>query len=111
MSFANTILPVMEKYMNVDIQGVDFDIYEKEEGKYEVYFDIDGNDIICHAKAIYGDKEHYLSSMADEHETYRVTEWYNLEKIIRNISLLNREQQILYFGGYDDLLAVWLNTE
>lgn len=107
MSFANTILPIMEKYMNVDIQGVDFDIYEKEEGKYEVYFDIDGNDIICHAKAIYGDKEHYLSSMADEHETYRdLQSEYNLRKIIRKYFPVKSQNNKFYIlGDNDDLLA------
>lgn len=71
-SFCTTLLPLFETYADLNITGVDFSKYQVQEGQYEVYLDITKTqDIICQAKAIYGDKEHNLIQVAGILENYR----------------------------------------
>ena len=69
--FQSTLLPVLEKYMDVEIQDLNFDDYRPEEGKFEVYLETEDNCILCDAKAIYGNNEHNLIDIASISETYR----------------------------------------
>ncbi len=71
-SFCATLLPIFEKYMEVQEEGVDFTAYQMEEGVYKIYFDVQGRDtIVCRAEGIYGEKEHNLMHPAAVSETYR----------------------------------------
>lgn len=71
-SFCSTLLPLFEKYTDLRVNGIDFSDYQVEDGKYEVYLDIAKNqEIICDAKAIYGEKEHNLIKVAGVLENYR----------------------------------------
>lgn len=71
-SFCATLLPLLEKYMEVEVKGIDFSQYQVEEGGYEIYLDIAENqEIICQAKAIYGKRQHSLTETAAVQETYR----------------------------------------
>lgn len=71
-SFCTTMLPLLEKYMDVRIQNIDFSRYQIEEGLYELYFDLgEEQEVLCMAKAKYGDKEHSLLRPAKLTETYR----------------------------------------
>lgn len=69
--FCATLLPVLHKYMKVVCKDIDFDDYHMQEGRYEAYFSIQEGDILCHAKAIYGEKEHNLLTVAELNESYR----------------------------------------
>lgn len=82
--FCSTLLPVFEKYMDVEMNNVNFEEYQAEEGKYEVYFEtMEGGNIISSAKAIYGEKEHNLISVATVNETYRdIKTEYELRTLI-----------------------------
>ncbi|MCI8373173.1 MAG: ATP-dependent helicase [Lachnospiraceae bacterium] len=72
LSFCATLLPLLERYMDVTIQEVDFSKYQMEEGRFDLYFDLlENQDVICDAKVIYGDKEHNLVYSAQLSETYR----------------------------------------
>jgi len=82
-AFLDTLYPVMEKYMQVSLENIDFSKYENEEGKYEIYLDINENqDITCDAKAIYGNNVHFLAAIPDLKETYRD---FKTEFELRNI--------------------------
>ena len=71
-AFSSTLLPVMEKYMDVNIKGTDFSKYQAAEGAYEIYLDINKNqEIICRAQGIYGDKKHNLLWPASLDESHR----------------------------------------
>ena len=71
-AFSSTLLPVMEKYMDVNIKGMDFSKYQVAEGVYEIYLDINKNqEIICKAHGIYGEKKHNLLTPASLDENYR----------------------------------------
>lgn len=71
-AFSATLLPVMEKYMKVDIKGTDFSKYHMAEGVYEIYLDINKNqEIICNAQGIYDEKKHNLITPALLDENYR----------------------------------------
>lgn len=71
-SFVTTLLPVLEKHMDVTISDIDFTKYQIEDGRYELYFDLTKEqNVVCRAKAIYGDKEHNLIDLAALDETYR----------------------------------------
>ncbi len=71
-SFVSTLLPVMEKYTDLHIEGVDFSDYMAEEGVYKLYLDLtEHNEVMCRATAIYGEKEHEFSEMAEVGQTYR----------------------------------------
>ena len=56
-TFAETILPRLEKHTNLEVTGINFDDYSKEDGVCELRFDVDktGN-IICSGVMKYGDK-------------------------------------------------------
>lgn len=84
--FSTTLLPVLEKYMDVEMSNVNFEEYLPEEGKYEVYFDtIKEKAIVCSAKAIYGEKEHNLITVATVNETYRdIKTEYELRTLIES---------------------------
>lgn len=71
-SFCSTLLPLLEKYMEVEIRGIDFSRYQVEEGSYEIYLDLTKNqEIICQAEANYGQHQHSLTETAGVQETYR----------------------------------------
>lgn len=71
-SFCSTLLPLFEKYTDLTVNDIDFSEFQAEDGKYEVYLDITKNgEIICNAKAIYGEKEHNLIKVAGVLENYR----------------------------------------
>lgn len=83
-AFLDTIYPVMDKYMQVSVSNIDLSKFENEEGKFEVYLDLDDSlNVTCEALAIYGNNIHYLTVMPDSRETYRdfKTE-YELRRII-----------------------------
>ena len=70
--FAMTLLPLMKKHMRVRVKGIDFEKYQAAEGNYEIYFSLrNGQDIVAAAKAVYGEKEHNLLTVADMNESYR----------------------------------------
>ena len=71
-SFCATLLPVLEKYMEVKIEKIDFSKYEMEEGKVEIYLDLEQDQkVVCRANAIYGKKQHNLIQVPAVEETYR----------------------------------------
>lgn len=106
-AFSDTLLPIMEKYMQLNVESVDFSKYEKEEGKYQVYLELDKNKAItCTAKAIYGDKNHNLISIANAKQTYRdlhseyllrevITKYFNQEKENRKKYILKDDDEVL----------------
>jgi len=69
--FSAAVLPVLEKYMEVTVKGIDFSEYQMEEGNFQLYFDMDGENVICQAKAIYGEHTHNLLTIATAEQAYR----------------------------------------
>ena len=56
-TFAETILPKLEKHTNLMITGINFDDYAKQDGVCELRFDVDSTgNIICSGVIKYGDK-------------------------------------------------------
>lgn len=84
-SFCTTLLPIMQKYMDVEINGIDFSEYQIEEGIYNLYLELDEKDsVICRAEAIYGEKKHNLRQLPTVSETYRdVRTEYELRTLLR----------------------------
>lgn len=84
-SFCTTLLPIMQKYMDVEINGIDFAEYQIEEGIYNLYLDLDEKDsVICRAEAVYGEKKHNLRQLPAVSETYRdVRTEYELRTLLR----------------------------
>lgn len=71
-SFTATLLPLLEKYTDVHMENIDFSKYQMEDAEFALYFDITSNqEIVCKAKAVYGEKEHNLMEIALLEETYR----------------------------------------
>ena len=71
-SFVATLLPVLEKDTDLRVKGIDFSEYEPQEGIYEVYLDLtEAREVVCEARAVYGEKEHNLAEVASVGETYR----------------------------------------
>ncbi len=55
-TFAETILPKLEKHTNIEIDGINFDEYTKQDGICELKFDVDkSGNIICSGVIKYGD--------------------------------------------------------
>ena len=70
--FTATLLPIMEKHMEVHIKGADFSKYKFGEGTYEIYLDINKNqEVTCRAWGIYGSVKHNLIKPAALGEIYR----------------------------------------
>nr|MBP3597885.1 DEAD/DEAH box helicase [Eubacterium sp.] len=62
--FSVTVLPLLERYTDLQVEGVDFSEYEPEDGKYEVYLDVrEDSIVICEAKGIYGDNTYWLDEL------------------------------------------------
>lgn len=107
-SFCATLLPILEKYMEVHTEGIDFSKYQVEEGSFELYLDITKNqEVICRAKAVYGEKQHNLIQTASIEETYRdVRTEYELRTLLERYfpeKTADREQYLLQ--NDDDRLA------
>lgn len=107
-SFCATLLPILEKYMEVQVEGIDFSRYQLEEGTFEIYLDITKNqEVICKAKAVYGEKQHNLIQTASVEETYRdVRTEYELRTLLEQYfpeKTADREQYLL--RNDDDRLA------
>lgn len=107
-SFCATLLPILEKYMEVQVEGIDFSRYQLEEGTFEIYLDITKNqDVICKARAVYGEKQHNLIQTASVEETYRdVRTEYELRTLLEQYfpeKTADREQYLL--RNDDDRLA------
>lgn len=85
-AFCTTALPVLRKWADVRVEDIDLSKYQIEEGKYELYLDLTKEkDVICEAKAIYGEKEHNLLQMAKLTETYRdVRTEYELRSLVES---------------------------
>ena len=70
--FSGTVLPIIEKYMDLHIKDADFSKYRAEEGLYEIYLDINKNqDVVCKAQGTYGDKKNNLIVPPALEEVYR----------------------------------------
>lgn len=107
-SFCATLLPILEKYMDVQNDGVDFSKYQMEEGNFELYLDLTKNqEVICKAKATYGEKEHNLIQAASIEETYRdVRTEYEIRTLLEQYfpeKTVDKEQYLL--RNDDDRLA------
>ncbi|MGN0153024.1 MAG: SNF2 helicase associated domain-containing protein [Lachnospiraceae bacterium] len=107
-SFCATLLPILEKHTDVRIDGIDFSAYQMEEGVFELYLDLTKNqEVVCKAKAIYGEKEHNLINPASVEETYRdVRTEYELRILLEQYfpsKTADREQYLLW--NDDDRLA------
>lgn len=107
-SFCATLLPILEKYMEVQVDGIDFSRYQLEEGTFEIYLDITKNqEVICKAKAVYGETQHNLIQTASVEETYRdVRTEYELRTLLEQYfpeKTADREQYLL--RNDDDRLA------
>lgn len=107
-SFCATLLPILEKYMEVQVEGIDFSRYQLEEGTFEIYLDITKNqEVICKAKAVYGEKQHNLIQAASVEETYRdVRTEYEIRALLEQYfpeKTTDREQYLL--RNDDDRLA------
>ena len=107
-SFCATLLPVLEKYMDVQIVQMDFTRYQIEEGKYELYLDITKNgEVTCRAEAIYGERHHNLIKVASLEETYRdVRTEYELRTLLEQyFPEKSKEQEYYLLKNDDDRLA------
>lgn len=103
-SFASMLLPVMEQYMDVQKKDVDFSNYQVEEGRFELYFDLLKNqDVVCHAKAIYGEKEHDLVQLPRMTEAYRdISTEYELRVLLEQYFPEKSEDSRTYVLRRDD---------
>lgn len=107
-SFCATLLPILEKYMEVQVEGIDFSQYQLEEGIFEIYLDLTKNqEVVCTAKAVYGEKQHNLIQSASVEETYRdVRTEYEIRTLLEQYfpeKTTDREQYLL--RNDDDRLA------
>lgn len=107
-AFCSTLLPLLEKYTDVQVDGIDFSKYQIEDGEVELYFDLTvDQDVVCKAVAVYGEKVHNLMNIATIEESYRdirmeyevrtLLERYLPEKMMRTEEYLLKKD--------DDLLA------
>ncbi len=103
-AFCSTLLPVLEKWTDVRMEDIELSKYQIEEGQYELYLDLTKDkDVVCEAKAIYGDKEHNLIQMARLTETYRdVRTEYELRSILEMYFLEQTSDQKYYLLRQDD---------
>lgn len=101
-AFCSTMLPLLEKHTEVQIEGIDFSKYQIEDGEVELYFDLtDEQEVVCKAVVVYGKKEHNLMNIATVEESYRdirmeyevrlLLEHYLPEKIMRTEEYLLRK--------------------
>lgn len=107
-SFCATLLPIMEKYADVRIEDMDFSVYQIEEPEFVLYLDMTEQcEVVCQAKAVYGEREHNLIRLASLQETYRdVRMEYELRTLVEQYfpeKTDDREQYLL--RGDDDRLA------
>lgn len=103
-SFASTLLPIMEKYMDVEIRDVDFEQYQAEDGTYNLYLDLDGqNSVVCKAEAVYGEKKHNLIRPATLSETYRnIRIEYELRTLLSQYFPWKTQDGMSYLLANDD---------
>jgi SNF2 family DNA or RNA helicase len=107
-SFSATLLPILEKYTDLQVEGIDFSQYQVEEGTYELYLDITENqEIVCEAKAIYGKHEHNLMKPAAMEEAYRdIRTEYEVRTMLEQYFPERTQNQKQYLlRGDDDRLA------
>lgn len=107
-SFCATLLPILEKYMDVQIEGIDFSKYQMEEGTFELYLDLTKNqEVVCKAQGIYGERQHNLIQAASIEETYRdVRTEYEIRTLLEQYfpeKTADKEQYLL--RNDDDRLA------
>lgn len=84
-SFVSTLLPVLEQYTKLTIKNIDFTQYVPSEVKFELYLDMtEERDVICEAKAIYGEEEYTLTKTADVKESFRdIRNEYEMRTLIK----------------------------
>ena len=73
-AFCGNILPVLEKYTDVEIKNVDFEPYRPQEAEFNVYLDMDSNDdaaITVRAEAVYGSQKYDLFAEKNLEKEYR----------------------------------------
>lgn len=110
-SFCATVLPLLQKYTDLDVQGLDFEQYQVEDGSYEVFLDVGKNhEIICDVQAIYGEHTHNLVHLPSMTEQYRdIRTEYELRTLLEqyfNGRSKNGEQYVL--SNDDDRLAAFV---
>lgn len=104
-AFCGNVLPVMEKYLKVDIQNVDFEPYQPQEAEFNVYLDVDAMDnsvITVRTEAIYGNKIYDLFGQKNLESEYRDLEKEQmLENCIRQYFRFDNHGINMYYANSD----------
>lgn len=103
-AFATNILPLWKRYMEVSIEGIDFDEYKAKEAKVLFYLDIDKKQAItCRLIAEYGEKTYNLASGDMVEEVGRDTKKEYQAKLLVEKYFENIDRnQSLYYKEYEE---------
>ena len=103
-AFCTTLLPILEKYTDVQIEDVDFSAYQVEEASFALYLDLtESQEVVCKAEAVYGERQHNLIKLASLQETYRdVRMEYELRTLLEQYFPEKTEDREQYLLREDD---------